>query len=75
MAKLNVRGLVHRLGGQKALSRHLAVNGHEISLDGIEKWCMRGSIPGLWLARLHDVAAELEIDPKSVSEILQEKIA
>lgn len=69
--KLNVRGLVHRLGGQKALHRTLVAEGHDITLDGIEKWCSRGQIPGLWLARLQKVADQLEAG--RVTDILNEK--
>lgn len=69
--KLNVRGLVHRLGGQKALHRTLVAQGHDITLDGIEKWCRRGSIPGVWIPRLQVVADELKVD--RITDILNEK--
>lgn len=69
--ELNVRGLVHHLGGQKALQRTLVANGHDITLDGIEKWCSRGSIPGVWIPRLQVVADELGIE-KRVTDILNE---
>ena len=69
--KLNVRGLVHRLGGQKALHRTLVADGHDITLDGIEKWCRRGSIPGVWMPRLQQVADSL--DAGRVTDILNEK--
>jgi hypothetical protein len=69
--KLNTRGLVHRLGGQKQLLRTLVANGHEITLDGIEKWCSRGSIPGVWIPRLQVVADELGVE-KRVTDILKE---
>lgn len=58
---LNVRGLVHRLGGQKALHRTLVANGHNVSRDTVEKWCARSSIPGKWLVRLQDVADEMKL--------------
>lgn len=70
--KLNVRGLVHRLGGQKALHRTLLANGQDITLDAIEKWCARGSIPGVWLPRLQKVADEVEPGLR-VTDILNEK--
>lgn len=57
--KLNVRGLVHRLGGQKALHRTLVAAGHDITLDAIEKWCSRGHVPGVWIPRLQSVSDEL----------------
>lgn len=69
--KLNVRGLVHRLGGQKALHRTLVADGHDITLDGIEKWCRRGSIPGVWMPRLQHVADT--IDAGRITDILNEK--
>ena len=71
--KLNVRGLVHRLGGQKALHRTLVAAGHEITLDGIEKWCMRGHVPGVWIPRLQTVADE--VGAGRVTDILNEKAA
>lgn len=71
--KLNVRGLVHRLGGQKALHRTLVANGHDITLDGIEKWCARGHVPGVWIPRLQDVADEMSAGP--VTHILKGKPA
>lgn len=70
--KLNVRGLVHRLGGQKQLLRTLAEKGHDITADGIEKWCARGRISGVWLARLQDIADEMKLAIK-VTDILKEK--
>lgn len=69
--ELNTRGLVHRLGGQKALHRTLVANGHDITLDAIEKWCSRGSIPGVWIPRLQVVADELKLEQR-VTDILKE---
>lgn len=70
MKQNNVRGLVHRLGGQKTLHRALIANGHDLSLDTVEKWCSRGSVPGVWLMRLQNVADELGAG--NVIDILRE---
>lgn len=56
--KMNIRRLVHDLGGQAEIHRRLVTAGHAISLGAIEKWCARGSIPSHWLARLHKLATE-----------------
>lgn len=70
MKENNVRGLVHRLGGQKSLHRTLVSNGYDITLDAIEKWCSRNSIPGAWITRLQSVADE--IGAGNVIDILRE---
>lgn len=69
--RMNARGLVHRLGGQKALHRTLVANGHEITGDALEKWCARGHIPGRWIPVLQDVADELKLEIK-VTDVLKD---
>lgn len=54
--KLNIRSLIRDLGGQADVHRKLLAAGFSISLGAIEKWCVRGSIPAHWLARLQDIA-------------------
>lgn len=56
--RMNIRSLVHDLGGQAEVHRKLTAGGYSISLGAIEKWCARGSIPSHWLARLQQIAAE-----------------
>lgn len=68
---MNVRGLVHRLGGQAALRRTLEAAGYEITTPAIEQWCYRGHIPGIWIPRLQDVADELGCG--KVTDILKEQ--
>lgn len=53
--KMDARRLIHDLGGQAEVRRKLDSNGHRISQDGIEKWCVRGSIPGEWLLHLSSI--------------------
>lgn len=55
--KMNIRSLVHDLGGQADVHRKLTAAGFNISLGAIEKWCARGSIPSHWLARLQSTAS------------------
>lgn len=55
--KMNIRSLVHDLGGQADVHRKLTAAGFSISLGAIEKWCARGSIPSHWLARLQSIAS------------------
>jgi len=52
--KMDARRLIHDLGGQAEVKRKLAAAGHAISTDGLEKWCVRGSVPGEWLLRLSE---------------------
>lgn len=55
--KMNARRLIHDLGGQAEVRRKLVAAGHDISQDGLEKWCVRGSIPGQWLVNLSSISA------------------
>lgn len=60
--KMNARRLIHELGGQAEVQRKLEAAGFTVSksvnhkCDTIEKWCVRGSIPGEWLVRLSQIA-------------------
>lgn len=53
--KMDARRLVHDLGGQAELQRKLGAEGHHITTDGIEKWCVRGNIPTEWMLRLNEI--------------------
>lgn len=53
---MNVRGLVHALGGQAALQRELDAKGYEITLNAIERWCARESIAARWIVPLQKIA-------------------
>lgn len=37
------------------MRRKLTAAGHNISQDGLEKWCVRGSVPGQWLLNLSSI--------------------
>lgn len=45
-ARLNARKIVEHLGGLAATRRMLREGGVDISIDAIDKWRRRGSIPG-----------------------------
>lgn len=62
-ATLAARKLVKHLGGQAALHRRLNAgkSPERISLEAIEKWCERDSIPGRWLAELLSLAKKDKI--------------
>lgn len=66
--KMDARRLVHDLGGQAELRRKLEAQGHHITTDGVEKWCVRGNIPTEWMMRLHEIQpislADYKIKPK-----------
>lgn len=55
--KMNARRLIHDLGGQAEVRRKLVAAGYDISQDGLEKWCVRGSVPGQWLLNLSSIGA------------------
>lgn len=65
--KMNARRLIHRLGGQAEVRRKLISEGHNIKLDTVEKWCVRGSIPGEWLVHLSSLGkfdlSEFKVKP------------
>lgn len=65
--KMNARRLIHDLGGQAEVRRKLVAAGHDITQDGLEKWCVRGSVPGQWMLRLSTVGnfniADYQIKP------------
>jgi len=68
--KMDARRLVHELGGQAELQRRLGDIGHRITTDGIEKWCVRGSVPTEWMMRLNEIQpinlADYKIKPKKM---------
>lgn len=65
--KMDARRLIHDLGGQAEVRRQLDGKGHHITRDGLEKWCVRGSIPGEWMLKLSEITpfniAEYRIKP------------
>jgi hypothetical protein len=73
--KMNIRSLVHDLGGQAEIHRRLVTAGYAISLGAIEKWCSRGSIPSHWLARLQKLATEAGQTLNLANYVDQEKQA
>lgn len=59
--KIDARKLVRDFGGHAELMRKLASAGQPVSTserygrDTIEKWCLRGSIPGKWLVAMNNL--------------------
>ena len=73
MHRLNARQLVKDLGGQASLHRKLneGHKGERITLEAIEKWCERDSIPGKWLVELSTLANKEKIDLQLANYIIQ----
>lgn len=58
MNDLDVRALVKRMGGPTHLHKRLKKEGYDISLQAINMWVYRNSLPAKWLATLGTLAAK-----------------
>jgi hypothetical protein len=58
--RFDVKAAVRFFGGPAELARRASASGPALSVKAIEKWQERGSIPGVWLVRLSQLARREE---------------